>query len=244
MYKVIRLLRLFKILKLVKSNKRLVHHFSEKMRISNGTERLIFFSFFYIVFIHLSACMFVFLADLEDEISETRWIDKCLDFGTDYRDLELFICSCYFIMTTTATVGYGDISPVTTIERIFGMALMFCGVLSFTFVSGTLASILSAFDTSQAIFSERVIQLNRLRQHYPVSESLIKNIRQALNFDANKTDDFLGDLSKDLPAGIKMELMMVVYQTQFAQFPFFSNLGNRYFVTWVSSMLKPRITTA
>ena len=136
-----------------------------------------------------------------------------MDFGTEIRDLELFICSSYFIMTTTATVGYGDISPVTTLERIFGMALMFCGVLSFTFVSGTLASILSAFDTSQAIFSERVIQLNRLRQHYPVSESLIKHIRQALNFDANKTDDFLEDLSKDLPAGIKMELMMVVYQT-------------------------------
>lgn len=157
MSKVIRLLRLFKILKLVKSNKRLVHHFSEKMRISNGTERLIFFSFFYIVFIHLSACMFVFLADLEEDLSTARWIDKCMDFGTNTKDFETFICSSYFIMTTTATVGYGDISPVTTAERIFGMGVMICGVLSFTFVSGTLASILSAFDTREAIFSERVI---------------------------------------------------------------------------------------
>ena len=41
-----------------------------------------------------------------------------------------------------------------------------------------------------------------------------------------------------------MELMMVVHQTQFTQFPFFTKLGNRYFVTWVSSMLKPRITMA
>lgn len=153
MYKVIRLLRLFKILKLIKSNKRLVHHFSEKMRISNGTERLIFFSFFYLIFIYLSACMFVFLADLEEEISTTRWIDKCMDFGESTRDYETFICSSYFVMTTTATVGYGDISPVTTLERVFGMALMFCGVLSFTFVSGTLASILSAFDTKEALLS-------------------------------------------------------------------------------------------
>ena len=81
MYKVIRLLRLFKILKLIKSNKRLVHHFSEKMRISNGMERLLFFSFFYLIFIYLSACMFVFLADLEEEISTVRWIDKCMGFG-------------------------------------------------------------------------------------------------------------------------------------------------------------------
>jgi len=43
MSKIIRLLRLFKILKIIKANKRLVQYFSEKMRISNGTERLIYF---------------------------------------------------------------------------------------------------------------------------------------------------------------------------------------------------------
>lgn len=64
MYKVIRLFRLVKILKLVKSNKRLVHHFSEKMKISNGVERLIFFSFFFIIFMHVAACLFVMLAEL------------------------------------------------------------------------------------------------------------------------------------------------------------------------------------
>jgi hypothetical protein len=46
-----------------------------------------------------------------------------------------------------ATVGYGDISPQTTLERIFGCVLMVVGVVSFTFVSGALASILSNFDT-------------------------------------------------------------------------------------------------
>ena len=65
--------------------------------------------------------------------------------------METYVCSAYFILTTTATVGYGDITPVTTIERICGMTLMFCGVLSFTFVSGTLASILSANDTREAL---------------------------------------------------------------------------------------------
>lgn len=80
--------------------------------------------------------------------------------------------------------------------------------------------------------------------HYPVTDALIKSIRHALNVDANKTDDYLEDVAKNLPAGLKMELMMIVYQSQFAQFPFFTKLGNRYFITWVSSMLKPRITTA
>lgn len=46
-----------------------------------------------------------------------------------------------------------------------------------------------------------------------------------------------------MPNGVKMELMMVVHDATFHQFPFFKNLGNRYFVTWISSMMKPRLTT-
>jgi hypothetical protein len=85
--------------------------------------------------------------------------------------------------------------------------------------------------------------LNKLRTMYPVSEDLIENIRNALNFDANKSDGYLDELYKDLPTGVKMELMMVVHDATFSQFPFFKNLGNRYFVTWISSFLKPMLTT-
>jgi len=40
------------------------------------------------------------------------------------------------VLTTTATVGYGDISPTTTIERIYTMFLMYIGVVSFSFLAG------------------------------------------------------------------------------------------------------------
>lgn len=142
MYKIVRLFRLVKILKLVKSNRRLVHHFSEKMKISNGLERLIFFSGFFIVFIHVFACLFVMMAELEKEFSSEVWLESCYGFGEKNMEFEMYLCSCYYVMTTTSTVGYGDISPKNSIERVFGCLLMFIGVLSFTFVSGALASIL------------------------------------------------------------------------------------------------------
>jgi hypothetical protein len=50
---------------------------------------------------------------------------------------------------------------------------------------------------------------------YPVSEDLIQNIRNALNFDSNKTDGYLEELYQDLPPGIRMELMMVVHDATF-----------------------------
>jgi hypothetical protein len=63
---------------------------------------------------------------------------------------EMYIVSVYFVLTTTSTVGYGDISPTNTYERLYGCALMLIGVLSFTFISGALSSILSSYDIKQA----------------------------------------------------------------------------------------------
>lgn len=192
MYKILRLFRLVKILKMVKSNRKLVHHFSEHMKINNGTERLIMFSGLFIIFIHVFACLWVMIYDMEKDFGTEFWIDSCYGFGdSNAKHFEMYLCSCYFIMTTVSTVGYGDISPKNSIERVFGSLLMFLGVLSFTFVSGALASILQSHDTREAVLQEKVLQLNKLRSMFPVSEALIQNIRNALNFDSNKTDGYL-----------------------------------------------------
>lgn len=48
-----------------------------------------------------------------------------------------YINAFYFSTITTLTVGYGDIVPVTNIERIFviGMALVICGLFAYTISS-------------------------------------------------------------------------------------------------------------
>jgi uncharacterized membrane protein (UPF0182 family) len=55
---------------------------------------------------------------------------------------EQYLTSFYFTITTITTVGYGDISINTPLEKIFCIIIMIIGVLAFTFASGSLASIL------------------------------------------------------------------------------------------------------
>lgn len=50
-------------------------------------------------------------------------------------------------MTTITTVGYGDVGPKTTVERIYVMFLMIVGVTFFTLLSGALAAIMTAYDS-------------------------------------------------------------------------------------------------
>jgi hypothetical protein len=45
-----------------------------------------------------------------------------------------------------STVGFGDVNPQNTKERIFVIGLMIVGVLAFSFVSGQLSSILLNYD--------------------------------------------------------------------------------------------------
>ena len=65
-----------------------------------------------------------------------------------FSDSEWYIVGFYFITTTVTTVGYGDIGPMNTTERIFCSALMLIGVIGFSYTTGALASIISNQDSA------------------------------------------------------------------------------------------------
>ena len=59
----------------------------------------------------------------------------------DYEN-HLYLTAFYFTVTTITTVGYGDISGGTASEKVFCIIIMVVGVVSFSFASGSLASIM------------------------------------------------------------------------------------------------------
>ena len=60
----------------------------------------------------------------------------------DDGDVQVYFLSLYFVTQTFTTVGYGDVSPSNTSERFFVVILMLIGVFTFSFASGSLASIM------------------------------------------------------------------------------------------------------
>ena len=92
----------------------------------------------------------------------------------------------YFTMTTITTVGFGDISGGTTGERILCAVLMVIGVISFSFATGTLSSILSNIDSSRAKIKEKYGILSELKQEYEISNTLYDELRHALKYDTRR----------------------------------------------------------
>ena len=63
---------------------------------------------------------------------------------------DIYINALYFAFITCSTVGYGDISPQTTTERIYGifMTIVSCGI--FAYSVNTIGSIFSTLEQKEA----------------------------------------------------------------------------------------------
>ena len=81
LYKLIRLSRLAKLFKLLKGQNAVFSQFSNSMQLSSGVERIVFIAIFSIFFFHISSCLFVFLAEFdEDPLDSWRYGDPYINY--------------------------------------------------------------------------------------------------------------------------------------------------------------------
>ena len=83
---------------------------------------------------HVISCVWI-IAGQYDEDAQS-WV---LTYG-DVTRKELYLTSFYFTVTTITTVGYGDFSAQTFIEKIICIFIMLTGVIAFSFASGSLTN--------------------------------------------------------------------------------------------------------
>lgn len=177
LYKLIRLTRLAKLFKLLKGNNAVFSQMSSSMQLSAGMNRIFFICVFSVFFFHISSCLFVFLTEFDNDAFSSWRYQEPYDL---YSTTQLYITAVYYVVTTMSTVGYGDISGGTTLERIFCILLMLIGVVSFNLISGTLGSLITNYDSSHATFQENLLYLNTLRQKFKITDDLFFSIKKSL----------------------------------------------------------------
>jgi len=137
--KLIRLARLIKGLKKLNGAKALDANFSAMMQINSGQDRLTMSTIFFALSSHIFACIWLLLGQVQESLDTKRWYQPEISL---MPWSEQYLLSIYFVVTTMTTVGYGDNYACTSLERAFCIILMVIGVIIFTYISGTLSSIL------------------------------------------------------------------------------------------------------
>lgn len=77
-----------------------------------------------------------------------------------------YLTAFYFTVTTITTVGYGDISGGTETEKVFCIFIQVIGVIGFSVASGALASIITSYDTKNAVLTSKLQKLKKLYKDY------------------------------------------------------------------------------
>lgn len=120
MLKLIRFLRILRLLRVLKL-KKFLYKLEEYMVTDVLNTILDILKLLVLIFFisHLLACTFYYVGDYEGTDNPDNWIRVA---GIDEIPKgERYMTSLYFSFSTMATVGYGDITPQTNLEKVYSI---------------------------------------------------------------------------------------------------------------------------
>ena len=155
--------------------------------------------------------------------------------------LTRYLCSYYWVVETLATVGYGETTPTTNLQRVFAIGVMLTGVAVYGYVIGNVAGMLARRDPAKTQYFENIDRLNTFIKHRDLPPRLRARIldfyayvwRRRLGFDESS---FLGTL----PPGLRREVEMELKRGLLSRIPLFRGLSEA-FIEEVALSLRPDV---
>ena len=146
--------------------------------------------------------------------------------------------SFYWTIQTISTVGYGDIGIGNNAERLFCVFAMVLGVIAFGIANGQITSIISNFDSKNALYAEKLEVLNHIYKDYELPLELYNKLKKTIGYEAKKELTDVNDFVASLPHKLKIEASLYIYEKRYNQIKFFRNQSSS-FIAWMCPLLKP-----
>ena len=177
----------------------------------------------------------IFVAKLDD-LTKDNWI-----YQKNFEDQDqyfLYITAVYFTVTTFVTVGYGDVTPYNPNEKIMCILMMIIGVLSFSFTTGSLSSIITSYDSKEALLKEKISTLNAISNEYRLNIDLFNKLAKTIKYDHSKKQRDTLAFMEELPHKLKLELAMAMIQKMYSNVEFFQG-KEKNFIAWIARLIRP-----
>ena len=183
--KLLRILRVVKLARVLRAS-RILKRMEQKMAIKFGVLHLLTFFVKLLFLNHWMACGYYLMASVED--SHYSWINQPR-FRT-YTTFDMYLSSLYWAVMTTTTIGFGDIPAETTAERGFAIICMFIGAGMFSYVVGTMCSLIQGLEINKLAFERKMDSINEYMSISNYPKTLRRKIRSYL-FYQRDTGSFI-----------------------------------------------------
>lgn len=169
--RLVRVVRMTKMLRICKDRKRISDRTEDAVKLDENVKRMLMFLVVILFVNHILACLWVFASKFD---ADNNWvINKVERSPSEVGTAELYLMSFYFVSTTVTTVGYGDMAPANSIERVFSIIMLFVGVMCFASLSGSLTSMITQNDNQQASLKQKMQTLAHIRKNYKLDSELV-----------------------------------------------------------------------
>lgn len=218
--RVIRTLRLLKLARILKAS-RLFHRMEITLPLPYQRLALIKFICILVLCCHWQASIWSMTLQLTDE-GAPKWVEAIEDAPDPQKyPADVYIAAFYFCCYTMTSVGYGDIGPKNTLERIVCTVIVLVSGLCWAYILGEVSGIVSDLNEEAQSFRKRMDQLNGMLEERGVPEAMKKRLRSFfLSSRARSEHMTQKDLLQNMSPTLQGEVSLILNREWIAKVSF------------------------
>ena len=166
---------------------------------------------------HIFACIMYYVARLNEFDPERSWLGDAVPTDVYPQHYERYVTALYWSITTFATVGYGDYSPVSISEKLICMIFMLLNLAFGAWIIGSITFLIVKQDEEAGHFRETVKTLETYAQLHEFDPAFTKRLRSQakLYFSNHQLSD--EQVLKNFPSSTRREVLRKLYLPSLAQ---------------------------
>lgn len=219
----LRLVRLVRLLHL----KELVNRWRHADFLNPSMMRLVILVLWMLMVAHWAACGWIVMGNIK----------------ADYNAAENYLRAFYWVITTFATIGYGDITPMNVPQIAYTIVVEIIGVGMFGYMIGNIASLLANLDIARSKYQEKINRLNLYMEYRDIPPSLRQKLRRYYKYMWESRRGYDENLIlRDLPSALQKELAMHIHADVIEKVPIFKGATDA-FIKEIVMKLTPAMFT-
>ena len=193
---------------------------------------------------HVCACVFWFIGRIEiaassgdESAAGVSWIaaeaaegltadgDELL-FASEFTQ---YIVALYWSTTTALTIGYGDITPHTSAERIFVILVMMSSSVLYATIFGQVTTLVDSLDQVQNRYQRQMQRFSEFASIYKLPVALRARIYSHVHYKWQLTRGLEVESVLDaLPSGVRRDIQLFLLANIVQSFPIFQNVPQNF----------------